>query len=314
MKTLSIVIPVFNEAKNVEKVHQEIVDVCETEGYDYEIIFIDDGSTDATIDILKRLSPVKVIVMRKNFGQTAAMDAGIKHAQYEYIITMDGDLQNDPKDIPRLIRHLEENHLDIVSGWRDQRKDKISKRFASRGANLLRTLLLKDEIHDSGCSLKIYKKKCFDHISLYGEMHRFIPAILKIKGFKIGEIIVNHRPRIAGETKYNWKRTVKGFVDIISVWFWNKYAVRPLHLLGGGGLFILLTGLLISLYTFILFLQWQDLSNTVFPLLAVFLITTGIQLFIFGLLADIILKIYFEKTRDVAYSIKEYIENTKSLN
>jgi hypothetical protein len=140
-------------------------------------------------------------------------------------------------------------------------------------------------------------------------MHRFIPAILKIKGFKIGEIPVSHRPRITGETKYNWKRTVKGFVDIISVWFWNKYAVRPLHLLGGGGLFILICGLLISTYTFFLFLQGQDLSNTVFPLLSVFLITTGIQLFIFGLLADIILKIYFEKTRDVAYSIKEFIEN-----
>ncbi|MEW5910324.1 MAG: glycosyltransferase family 2 protein, partial [Thermodesulfobacteriota bacterium] len=278
MKKLSIVIPVFNEFKNVEQVHREIVDVCEKEGYEYEIIFIDDGSTDGTDEILKRLSPVKIIVMRKNFGQTAAMDAGIKYAKNDYIITMDGDLQNDPKDIPNLIRHLEDNGLDVVSGWRDHRMDKASKRFASRGANALRKILLKDEIHDSGCSLKVFKRKCFEHISLYGEMHRFIPAILKIKGFKIGEIPVNHRPRIAGETKYNWKRTVKGFVDIISVWFWNKYAVRPLHLLGGGGLFILLLGLLISLYTFILFLHGQDLSNTVFPLLAVFLITTGIQL------------------------------------
>jgi hypothetical protein len=199
----------------------------------------------------------------------------------------------------------------VVSGWRDHRQDNASKRFASRGANLLRKIFLKDEIHDSGCSLKIFRKNCFDHVSLYGEMHRFIPALLKIKGFKIGEIPVNHRPRIAGETKYNWKRTVKGFVDILSVWFWNKYAVRPLHLLGGGGLFILVMGILVSLYTFILFLGGQDLSNTVFPLLSVFLITTGIQLFIFGLLADIILKIYFEKTRDVAYSIKEIIDNTQ---
>ncbi len=309
MKKLSIVIPVFNEVTNVKKVHQEIVEVCDQEGYEYEIIFIDDGSTDGTYDILKGLSPVKLLIMRKNFGQTAAMDAGIKHARNEYLITMDGDLQNDPRDIPRLIHHLEENDLDVVSGWRENRQDNASKRFASRGANLIRKLLLKDEIHDSGCSLKIFRKKCFEHVSLYGEMHRFIPAILKIKGFKIGEIPVSHRPRITGETKYNWKRTVKGFVDIISVWFWNKYAVRPLHLLGGGGLFILICGLLISTYTFFLFLQGQDLSNTVFPLLSVFLITTGIQLFIFGLLADIILKIYFEKTRDVAYSIKEFIEN-----
>src|SRR4030042_6922029 len=141
MKNLSIIIPVFNEAKNVEKVFQEIVDVCEPEGYEYEIIFIDDGSTDGTYEILKRLSPIKIIVMRKNFGQTAAIDAGIKQARNEYIITMDGDLQNDPKDIPRLIRHLEEHHLDIVSGWRDHRMDTASKRFASRGANLLRKLL-----------------------------------------------------------------------------------------------------------------------------------------------------------------------------
>ncbi len=308
MKKLSIVIPVFNEAGNVEKVFGEIADVCDSNGYEYEVIFVDDGSTDGTTEKLKQLSPIKIIRMRKNFGQTAAMDAGIKLAKNDYLITMDGDLQNDPRDIPNLVRYLEENRLDVVSGWRDQRKDRVSKRFASRGANLLRKILLKDGIHDSGCSLKIYRKECFEHVRLYGEMHRFVPAVLKIKGFKVGEIPVHHRPRISGETKYNWKRTVKGFVDIISVWFWNKYAVRPLHLLGGGGLFILLLGVLISIYTGVLFFQGQDLSDTVFPLLAVFFITSGIQLFIFGLLADIVLKIYFEKTIDEAYSIKEYIE------
>lgn len=308
MKRLSFVIPTFNEAPNVKKLHQEIVDVCQAEGYVYEIIFIDDGSTDETLETLKALSPIKIIVMRKNFGQTAAMDAGIKHSRYEYIVTMDGDLQNDPRDVPKMIRYLEENNLDVVSGWRDQRKDRASKRIASKGANLLRKFLLKDGIHDSGCSLKVFRRECFENITFYGEMHRFIPAILKIKGFKIGEIKVNHRPRIAGKTKYNWKRTLKGFVDIISVWFWNKYAVRPLHLLGGGGLVTIMVGGLVSLYTVYLFFKGQDLSNTVFPLLSVFLITTGIQLFVFGLLADIVLKVYFEKTNDIAYAIKEYIQ------
>ena len=309
MISLSFVIPVYNEALNVEKEHQEIVDVCKAEGYASEIIFIDDGSTDETLHTLKQLSPIKIISMRKNFGQTAALNAGIEHSEYKYIVIMDGDLQNDPRDIPKMIRHLNENDLDVVSGWRDQRKDRASKRIVSRGANLLRKLLLKDGIHDSGCSFKIFKKKCFENVKLYGEMHRFIPAILKIKGFRVGEVKVNHRPRIAGKTKYNWKRTVKGFVDIISVWFWNKYAVRPLHLLGGGGLIVIICGILVILFTIYLFLKGQDLSNTVFPLLSVFLVTTGIELFIFGLLADIVLKVYFEKTNDVAYSIKEYIEN-----
>lgn len=311
MQELSIVVPVYNEGLNVKALHQEIVDVCRAADYRYEIIFVDDGSTDNTLDVLKTLAPVKVVVMRKNFGQTAAMDAGIRRAKYDYIVTMDGDLQNDPADIPDMFRYLVENDLDVVAGWREQRKDRMGKRFVSRGANLLRKILLKDGIHDSGCSLKLYKKACFDHVNLYGEMHRFIPALLEIKGYRVGEVKVKHRPRVAGQTKYDWKRTIKGFVDIIAVWFWNKYAVRPLHLLGGGGLLTILCGLVVSVYTCFLFIIGQDLSNTVFPLLSIFLITTGIQLFIFGLLADIILKVYFERTNDVAYSIREYFESKR---
>ncbi len=309
MTNLSIIIPVMNEAENIAALHQEIVEVCEHHGYRYEIIIVDDGSTDETAQIAAKLRPVKLVCFQKNFGQTAAMDAGIAHAKYDYIVTMDGDRQNDPHDIPRLVAYLEENRLDAVSGWRVNRRDKTGKRLVSRGAHFLRRMLLKDGIHDSGCSLKIYRRSCFDHVRLYGEMHRFIPALLKIKGFRIGELPVNHRPRVAGRTKYDWRRTIKGFVDILSVWFWNKYAVRPLHLLGGGGLVCLLMGMITIAYTFFLFLRGEDMSNSAFPLLAAFLTITGIQLFVSGLLADVLMKIYFEKTNDTAYTIREVIEN-----
>ncbi len=233
MNKVSVVVPVYNEEGNVSELHREINDVCRSNGYEYEIIFVDDGSTDKTAGICRQLRPLKLIQMRRNFGQTAAMDAGIKAAQYDYIVTMDGDRQNDPADIPNMIAYLEEHNLDVVSGWRKNRKDTLMKRFTSRGANFLRHLIVKDGIHDSGCSLKVYRRECFEGMNLYGEQHRFIPALLKIKGFTVGEVVVHHRARTSGVTKYNWKRTIKGFVDMISVWFWNKFASRPMHLLGG---------------------------------------------------------------------------------
>ena len=210
MHSVSIVIPVYNEEGNVSDLHKEIKSVCLLNGYIYEIIFVDDGSTDKTAEICKGLYPLKYIRMRKNFGQTSAMDAGIKAAQYDYIVTMDGDRQNDPADIPYMIKYLEDNNLDVVSGWRKNRKDSFLKCFTSRGANFLRHLIVKDGIHDSGCSLKVYRRECFDGVNLYGEQHRFIPAILKIKGFTIGEVVVNHRPRTSGKTKYNGKELLKG--------------------------------------------------------------------------------------------------------
>ncbi len=309
MHQVSVVIPVYNEEENIIPLHEEVKAVCEANNYEYEIIFINDGSSDKTVEMGRTLHPVKLINLRKNFGQTAAMDAGIKAAKYPYIITMDGDRQNDPTDIPKLIQTLEAEDLDIVSGWRKDRKDPFMKRFVSRGANLLRKLLVHDGIHDSGCSLKIYKKECFDHLSLYGEMHRFIPALLKIKGFKVGETVVNHRARVAGVTKYNWRRTFKGLIDMVSVWFWNKYAARPLHLLGGlGGVFIILS-IITGIITLSQFFMGKGMSESAWPMLTMFLFLGGIQLFISGLLADIILKNYFETTKDASYSIKEVIEN-----
>lgn len=307
---ISIVVPVFNEEGNVAELHKEIKEVCEREKYQYEIIFVDDGSGDQTGVICKRLAPLKYIRMRKNFGQTAAMDAGIKASQYEYIITMDGDRQNDPADIPYLIEYLEENNLDIVSGWRKNRKDSAMKKFTSRGANFLRGILIKDHIHDSGCSLKIYRRECFNHINLYGEMHRFIPALLEIKGFTVGEIVVNHRPRTSGVTKYNWKRTIKGFVDMVALWFWGKYSARPLHIFGGAGMASILLGLICGVWSIVLFINGAKMSNNIMPpLMTVFFLVIGLLMFVFGLMSDIMMKTYYGLDVDTTYSIKEVVDN-----
>lgn len=311
MRSISVVVPVYNEEGNVKELHKEILDVCKAEGYQFEIIFVDDGSSDKTAEICRSLKPIKFIQMRRNFGQTAAMDAGIKAAQYEYIVTMDGDRQNDPADIPQMIAYLEQNDLDVVSGWRKHRKDTFMKRFTSRGANFLRHLIVHDGIHDSGCSLKVYRKECFNGINLYGEQHRFIPALLKIKGFSVGEVVVHHRPRTAGKTKYNWKRTIKGFVDMISVWFWDKFAARPLHLLGGSGMVFIVLGGICGIWSLALFFAGAEMKNNIFPpLLTVFFVIIGLLLFVFGLMSEILMKTYYGTHIDAPYSIKEVTTNS----
>ncbi len=305
--SISVVVPMYNEEGNIAKLHEEIVDVCEANSYEYEIIFIDDGSTDRTPEICKGLSPLTYIRLRRNFGQTAAMDAGIKQAGKEYIVTMDGDRQNDPADIPLLIEELEKTGRDVISGWRRKRKDNFFKRFISRGAHLLRRMMIHDGIHDSGCSLKVYRCECFDNVSLYGEMHRFIPAVLKIKGFTIGELEVNHRPRVAGKTKYDWRRSIKGFLDMLSVWFWNKYAVRPLHLLGTLGIACIIFGIVVSFTGIGFYIAGILTFRNILPILAIFLFLSGIQLFVFGLMADMLAKSYFSVTSDQPYSVSAVV-------
>jgi glycosyltransferase involved in cell wall biosynthesis len=304
---LSVVVPLYNEEGNVKLLHQKIAEAVTKIGRPFEIIFVDDGSKDKTLEECKDLSPLKLIVFRKNFGQTAAFDAGFKAASGEVIVTLDGDLQNDPADIPLLLAKMEEGY-DVVSGWRHKRKDSLSKKVFSRGANLLRKVLVKDNIHDSGCSLKAYKRECFEHVDLFGEMHRFIPAILELQGFKVGEVKVSHHPRVHGVTKYNWRRGIKGFVDMINIWFWRKYASRPVHLFGGGGLILSLLGTVVLIWMAIEKLVFgASLSERIWPLIGVFLVLVGIQLFVFGLLSDLVMRNYYQVRRTMNYSIKETI-------
>lgn len=301
---LSIVIPVFNEADNIRALIAETKTVCEVNHYGFEIIVVDDGSTDGSGAAASGLPQVSVIRFRRNFGQTAAFDAGIRAAQYNLIVTIDGDGQNDPADIPLLVEYLLSKNLDVVSGWRVNRQDDLSKRFISRGANFLRKIFLNDTIHDSGCSLKIYRRECFKNVRLYGEMHRFIPALLQMKGFSIGEIPVNHRARRGGRTKYNYSRTLKGFADLMLLWFWRSYAIRPIHLLGGlGCIFILLSGFF-GVRTVYLFMTDHTLHSTLEPLLTVFAFITGLLFLSLGIVTDILIKIYYAVTNESYYSVR----------
>jgi len=309
---LSIVIPAYNEEQNVPLLASQIKKAVDRLKKTYEIIFIDDGSRDNTFAVLKRLHDldlehVRVIRMRKNFGQTAAFDAGFKHARGKIIITMDADLQNDPEDIPLLLNKMKEGY-DVVSGWRWQRKDPFSKKILSKFANLLRRIVTKENVHDSGCSLKAYKRECFADLNLYGEMHRYIPAILQWKGFKIGEVKVHHRLRKYGKTKYTLTRVLKGFLDLLVVKFWMQYSSRPMHLFGTIGIFSFLLGIITSVYlTIMKFLYHQSLANRPLLLLAILLMIMGIQFIIFGFLGDMLMKIYYDRKEETNYSIKQVL-------
>lgn len=305
---LSVVVPLYNEEENAKELHSRIVSACRELNRSFEIVFIDDGSTDKTVEECGKLRPLKFIQFRKNFGQTAAFDVGIKNSSGEIIITMDGDLQNDPADIKLLLAEME-NGYDAVAGWRWQRRDPLGKKIFSRGANILRKIFVKDKIHDSGCSLKAFKRECFKDVDLFGEMHRFIPAIIELQGFKVGEVKVSHHPRIHGKTNYNWRRSVKGLVDMISIWFWRKYATRPLHLFGGAGIIFSFIGFAILVWMAVEKIFYHaSLSEKIWPLIGIFLVVVGVQLFISGLLADILIKNYYKNRHQMNYSIKEIVE------
>ena len=305
---ISVVVPVYNEEKNLPALHNKIVDILKKISKDYEIIFIDDGSTDSSFKILESLQKksrnTKVIKFRSNFGQTAALNVGFKHAKSQVIVTMDADLQNDPADIPKLLNKLREGY-DVVSGWRYKRKDSVSKILFSKLSNILRRLIVKEVIHDSGCSLKAYKKECFNDLELYGEMHRFVPTLLRWKGFRIGEVKVTHLPRRFGKSKYNYKRIFSGFVDLINSKLWMDYSTRPSYLFFKLGSFSILIAVILLIYNII---KYGAVLNVGPILLAsVLLFIIGVQFLSFGFLAEIQSKTYHSLNKP--HSIEKVLEN-----
>lgn len=312
-RTLSIVIPIYNEEENINELFEEIKNnsdkLVSGDGIkDYEIIFVNDGSKDNSQEKLleiqkKSKGKVKVIEFRKNFGQTAALKAGFTESKGDLIITMDGDLQNDPADMKNLIEKLDEGY-DVVSGWRWQRQDPAKKLFVSRLINNVRRSLIGDKLHDYGCSLKIYKRECLKDLQLFGELHRYITAYLYVKGYKIAELKVNHRLRKAGVSKYkNINRGINGLLDLFFLKFWASFSDRPLHFFGRLGIYQWILAILIAIEQIIKFIIVGRLTFGPFMALALLLVITGLLFIIFGFLSEMITRIYF-KDKD-NYSIKE---------
>lgn len=293
---ISLIIPLYNEEQNVRILHSHIKEVLDDLNKEYEIIFIDDGSKDRTYEILKSVHDenprVKIIKFRGNFGQSAAMAAGFDTASGDYVFAMDGDLQNDPKDIPKLLEKLEEG-FDVVSGWRKNRKDKlIIRKIPSRLANKLICSVTNVKLHDTGCSLKVFRSEIIKRINLYGELHRFIPALAKIEGARITEMVVTHHPRKYGKSKYNISRTFRVIVDLIAMNLFIRYLKTPLRFFGKIGIWFLLFGVVSILWMLDrLYLFNKPLADINILLVSLFLfIATGIQFFVWGLLADLIVK------------------------
>jgi len=309
---VSIVIPVLNESGSLPELYSKLKGSMDKLKKKYEIIFIDDGSADNSFEILKEIhlkdSRVKVIKFRKNFGQTVAISAGFDHAKGNVIVTMDSDLQNDPGDISKLLQKMDEG-FDVVSGWRADRKDPFTKKIPSMISNFLARHLTSVKIHDFGCTLKAYKREVLNELELYGETHRYIPALVAWKGFKIGEIKVKHYPRKHGKTKYGWKRFIKGILDLILVTFWQRYSTRPIYVFGGLGLLLALLGAFLSGYLgFKRIFFGYPLSDRPALLLAVLTIIIGIQFIATGVLADIMLKVYYGQGLKKNYSIEKTLE------
>lgn len=295
---ISVILPVYNEERNIRKLYKEIHGVMADNYEEWEIIFVDDGSSDSSYQIMKELrekdSHIKIIKFRKNFGQSAALSAAIDHAEGEVVVSPDSDLQNDPKDIPKLVGELEKGY-DCVSGWRKDRRDPIGKRFASWIQTHL-SMKTGPDIHDFGCTLKAYRKEAIKSINIYGEGHRYIPAKLHKNGYKITERVVNHRPRKHGKTKYGVNRLFKGFFDLLFSYFWNQFSGRPLHFLGGLGSIFMFLGFLIGLYRVIMKYAFGEsiLPHLGQLLLSVALVLFGFLVFMFGILAEMLSKIYYE--------------------
>ena len=303
----SVVIPAKNEQDSILPLYESIRDVMYSLSGKWEIIFINDGSSDRTPQMLDELQKqgahIKVIHFRRSFGQTAAWSAGFDHATGDYVIVMDADLQNDPKDIPAMIQKLEVEDLDVVSGWRKNRQDKSALKLGSKIGNWIHRVVTGEKIHDHGCSLKVYRKEALKDLELYGEMHRYITALMAWKGFEVGEMVVTHHARKYGKTNYSIRKKLKGFLDLVVVKFWVQYSARPMHFFGMIGAIFIIAGFILggSLGALWLF-QIIGLAGRSTPLLAVLLVLLGFQFLLTGVLADVVAHTYYAQRK--AYSIK----------
>jgi len=305
----SVIVPIYQEEGNIPELDSQLRVVMNKLG-SYEIIYINDGSKDNSLKELKKLKNCIIINLNRNYGQSIALDAGFKRASGDYIISIDGDLQNDPKDIPKLLEKLQKDNLDVVAGWRKKRKDKNGIKILTKIGMLFRSLLIKDNVHDSGCTLRVYRKEAAKSLDLWGEMHRYILAILRWKGFTIGELVVNHRPRIHGTTNYNYKKAYKGFIDLIYIWFLNKYSNRPLHMFGGIGVISSIIGaltILLVIYQKIAINLPLNRSGWFF--IGFFLVIIGVIFFCFGMLMDLTIRTNFNTSKvEKRYYIRNIME------
>jgi len=308
---VSIVIPLYNEDENIEILHQRLKETLDRLGLEYEILYVDDGSTDRTLarleDIQAKDKRVTVLSLRRNFGQTAAFAAGFDFARGDIVVTMDGDLQNDPNDIPKLLELIKDH--DLVSGWRKKRKDTFfTRRLPSILANWVISKVTGVKLHDYGCSLKAYRKDVIKNLKLYGEMHRFIPAVASWYGVSVAEVETTHYPRLRGKSKYGLSRTIKVILDLITVKFLQSFSTKPLQFFGPIGLFTGASGFLISLYLSAekIFLG-KPIGGRPLLLLGVLLIIVGIQLIGMGLLGEMLVRVYHESQRKPIYVIKKII-------
>lgn len=303
-KTLSVVISVFNEEDNVEPLARQLLKSLKD--YEFEIIFVDDGSKDQTIPNIKSLNEphVHLIELQKNYGQSSALAAGIDYAHGEYIVTMDGDLQNDPADIPMMVEKLIAEDWDVIAGIRKNRQDNFVRKIPSKIANWIIRSSTGVAIRDNGCALKVFRKKIAKEIGLYGELHRFIAVLAALDGARITQVEVNHHPRIYGQSKYGLKRTFKVISDLMLMIFFRKYMQKPMHLFGPLGIFTLIAGGLINLYMLALKIAGQDIWGKPLLILGVLLLLGGIQLITVGIMAEFLMRTYYESQRKKPYKVR----------
>jgi len=311
---LSLVVPIYNEYESIPRLVEAITQVMLGLDFSYEVVCVDDGSVDGSADLLRELASqnehLSVLLLRRNYGQTAAMAAGFDYARGEIIITLDGDLQNDPVDIPRLMEKLDEGY-DLVSGWRKHRQDnQITRLLPSKIANWIIGKVTGVSLHDYGCSLKAYRAEVVRDMNLYGELHRFLPALASIEGARITEIPVNHHARQFGKSKYGLGRTFRVIMDLLTVYFMKRFLTKPMYVFGLLGVLSMVAGFLLGSYlTFIKFAFGETIGDRPLLILAIVLFLAGIQLFCFGLLAELLMRTYHESQNRPIYRVREVLRH-----